>query len=88
MGGGTGTWTVDGNTWTNTNGQSTGPMSPQPGFAIFGGASGTVTVDNTNGAVTATGMQFMSDGYRVTGDILTLVGASGAARCRCHPTPI
>jgi len=77
MGGGSGTWTVDGNTWTNTNGQSTGPMSPQPGFAIFGGSSGTVTVNDANGAVTATGMQFMSDGYSLIGDVLILTGANG-----------
>lgn len=79
MGGGSGTWSVDSNTWADTNGQATGPMSPQPAFAIFGGAAGTVTVDNTNGAVSATGLQFMTDGYRLNGDALTLVGENGAA---------
>ncbi|ALM86037.1 autotransporter domain-containing protein [Bordetella sp. N] len=78
MGGGSGTWTVVSNTWADTNGTSTGPMSPQPAFAIFGGASGTVSVDNTNGDVSATGLQFMTDGYHLTGDALTLVGDNGA----------
>jgi outer membrane autotransporter protein len=79
MGGGSGIWSVDSNNWSDTMGQYIGPMSPQPAFAIFGGASGMVTVDNTDGDVTATGLQFMSDGYRVNGDPLTLVGQNGSA---------
>ena len=79
MGGGSGTWSLTSPNWTDTSGLVTGAMSPMPGFAIFGGASGTVTIDNTNGNVSATGMQFMSDGYRLTGDALTLVGVDGAA---------
>ncbi|HEX7816216.1 autotransporter-associated beta strand repeat-containing protein [Dyella sp.] len=79
MGGGSGTWSVDSSNWTNTNGETTGPMSPQPGFAIFGGASGTVNIDNTDGAVTATGLQFMTDGYRLDGDAITLIGQNGNA---------
>ncbi len=37
--------------------------------------AGTVTVDNNVGAVRAAGMQFASDGYVITGDAITLVGA-------------
>ncbi|MBD8880802.1 autotransporter-associated beta strand repeat-containing protein [Rhodanobacter sp. 7MK24] len=79
LGGGSGTWSLSSNTWSDTTGQYIGPMSPQPGFAIFGGASGTVTVDDTNGTVGATGMQFVSDGYHLTGGAIDLVGQGGAA---------
>lgn len=54
-------------------------MIPQPGFAIFGGAPGLVRVDNTGGAVSALGMQFASDGYRLDGGALILIGSSGNA---------
>ncbi len=72
-----GIWSVGALTWTNTNHtQGPAPMSPQPGFAIFQGVAGNVVVDNGNGDVTATGMQFAADGYIVTGDELELVGTT------------
>ncbi|ARP81994.1 hypothetical protein CAL12_15015 [Bordetella genomosp. 8] len=77
MGGGSGTWSVTSPVWTDANGSVTGAMTPQPGFAVFGGAAGVVTVDGTAGAVVASGMQFLSDGYRVDGAPVTLVGAAG-----------
>nr|WP_278521180.1 autotransporter-associated beta strand repeat-containing protein [Brucella anthropi] len=76
MGGGSGTWSVANANWTDSQGSFTGPMTPQPGFAIFGGASGTVTVDDNAGTVGALGMQFASDGYRLDGDILILQSQS------------
>jgi autotransporter-associated beta strand protein len=81
MGGGDGTWSTTAANWTDANGNTTAPMTPQPGFAIFGGTAGTVTVDGNSGAdpVSALGMQFASDGYTLTGDALTLVGDAGAA---------
>jgi autotransporter-associated beta strand protein len=79
MGGGSGTWSLYSNTWSDTTGQYVGPMAPEPGFAIFGGAAGTVTVDDSNGNVGVTGMQFVSDGYRLTGDTIDLVGQNGVA---------
>lgn len=79
MGGGSGTWSVSSTTWSDTNGQYIGAMAPQPNFAIFGGAAGTVTVDDTNGAVGVTGMQFVSDGYHLTGDAIDLVGQGSTA---------
>jgi len=80
MGGGSGIWSVTAANWTDANGDITAPMQPQPGFAVFGGAPGTVTVDNSAGAVTATGMQFATSGYVLTGDTLTLVAdANGQA---------
>jgi fibronectin-binding autotransporter adhesin len=73
MGGGSGTWSTNSPNWTDANGDVSSAMSPQPGFAIFGGAAGTVTVDNSAGAVTVTGMQFATDGYLLDGGALTLV---------------
>ncbi|SFW55754.1 autotransporter domain-containing protein [Luteibacter sp. UNCMF366Tsu5.1] len=77
MGGGSGTWSATSNTWTDAQASITAPMTPQPGFAVFGGAPGTVTADASAGALAVTGMQFLSDGYRVTGDSLNLVESGG-----------
>ncbi|WP_083745811.1 autotransporter domain-containing protein, partial [Variovorax sp. KK3] len=76
MGGGTGTWSTTSPVWTDAIGSVTGAMQPMPGFAIFGGTPGVVTVDNTAGAVNATGLQFAVDGYLVDGAPLTLVSSS------------
>ncbi|MDE2307863.1 MAG: autotransporter-associated beta strand repeat-containing protein [Xanthomonadaceae bacterium] len=78
MGGGSGTWSTTSPNWTDATGSVSAAMSPQPGFAIFGGAPGTVTVDNSAGTVSATGLQFASNGYTLAGGTLTLVG-NGAA---------
>ncbi|KAF1714686.1 hypothetical protein CSC74_15665 [Pseudoxanthomonas yeongjuensis] len=78
LGGGDGTWSTTSMTWTDATGSITAAMQPQPGFAIFGGVAGTVTIDDGSGAVSATGMQFASDGYALTGDALTLVADGGA----------
>ena len=49
-------------------------------FAIFSGTAGTVTIDTSLGAVTASGMQFASDGYTITGGALALTGAQSVIR--------
>jgi outer membrane autotransporter protein len=72
MGGGSGTWSATAPTWADEGGVASGPLQ-QPGFAIFGGAPGNVVVDNTDGPVIASGMQFASDGYGVSGGTLALV---------------
>lgn len=78
MGGGSGTWSTTAPNWTDaTASQTNGQMSPQPGFAIFGGAAGTVTVDGTPGQLQATGMQFLTDGYTLTGDSVQLLTTDG-----------
>jgi fibronectin-binding autotransporter adhesin len=79
LGGGSGTWSLLSNTWSDTTGQFVGPMAPQPGFAIFGGTAGMVAVDDTNGEVSASGMQFASDGYHLTGAAIDLVGQGSVA---------
>jgi autotransporter-associated beta strand protein len=79
MGGGSGTWSATSAMWTNSDGSvPNSAMQPQPGFAIFGGTPGTVTIDASAGAVSATGMQFFTNGYVLNGDALTLIAQSGA----------
>jgi fibronectin-binding autotransporter adhesin len=78
-GGGTGTWSNTAQVFSDAEGNITSSMNPAPGFAIFGGAAGTVTVDGTDTPVAATGMQFLTDGYTLKGDDLQLVAADGLA---------
>ena len=71
--GGSGTWDSSTN-WTNSSGSSNAGWTSQ--FAVFGGASGTVTVV---GQQSFTGMQFLTDGYTVapgTGGALAPVNAA------------
>lgn len=83
--GGTGTWqsSASGATninWTEQTGAINAPYQDDA-FAIFMANGGTVTVDESLGAVRAAGMQFASDGYHLTGDGITLVG-NGASVVR------
>ncbi|VWX61842.1 Outer membrane autotransporter barrel domain-containing protein [Burkholderiales bacterium 8X] len=73
MGGGSGVWSATAPAWTDVAGQVTHQMQPSAAFAVFGGDAGTVTIDAAGGAVQATGMQFMVDGYRLQGDPIALV---------------
>ncbi|MCH8686648.1 autotransporter outer membrane beta-barrel domain-containing protein [Sphingosinicellaceae bacterium A1X5R2] len=78
--GGDGIWQSGGNdNWTNDTGQLNAAYAPDA-FAIFSGAAGTVTVDNSLGDVTAAGMQFASDGYAINGGALTLTGPEAIVR--------
>ncbi|MBE1529555.1 fibronectin-binding autotransporter adhesin [Sphingopyxis sp. OAS728] len=81
LNGGDGVWRVAGgaNNWTDANGTINADYA-QDSFAVFAAAPGTVTIDNSGGAVLASGMQFASDGYIVTGDALTLTGAQALVR--------
>lgn len=79
-GGGSGTWSATSREWTDAMASVPNQfMMPQPGFAMFGGEPGVVTVDDSNGSVTATGMQFAVNGYALQGDTLTLVAGSGGS---------
>lgn len=77
--GGTGIWQSSASGGLNTNwAEQTGVINApyQDGaIAIFMATAGTVTVDDSLGAVTASGMQFASDGYVVEGDAIGLVGS-------------
>ena len=81
LGGGSGTWSIAQPNWTDSTGSVTSLHSPADAFSIFGGAAGTVTVDDAGGTqpVATKGMQFASDGYYLTGDSLTLAAASAGA---------
>ncbi|GAB2579812.1 hypothetical protein GCM10027066_22630 [Dyella jejuensis] len=79
MGGGSGTWSASSATWSDLEGRYVSAMAPQPGFAIFGGAPGKVTVDDSHGTVGVTGMQFVSDGYHLAGDAIALISGDGTA---------
>ncbi|WP_454918250.1 autotransporter-associated beta strand repeat-containing protein [Xanthobacter sediminis] len=70
--GGNGTWT-DGpaTNWTTTPANQSKAWNGT--FAVFAGTPGTVTIDGAG--VSATGLQFMVDGYLVTGGTLTLAAA-------------
>ncbi len=73
---GTGDWqaSAGNDDWTEATGAVNAPWA-DGAFAVFQGAAGTVTVDGSRGGVTASGMQFATDGYRVEGDAIALVGA-------------
>jgi fibronectin-binding autotransporter adhesin len=81
--GGNDTWQAFGSSpvfghdnWTTADGLVNAPFVAGT-FAIFSAAAGTVTVDNSLGQVTASGMQFATDGYAITGQSLALVPTAG-----------
>ncbi|WP_199087719.1 autotransporter domain-containing protein [Bosea sp. ASV33] len=78
--GGSGVWSATTPNWTNAAGMGNQPMSPQPGFAIFQGQPGIVTVDRGAGAVGVSGIQFASNGYTVLGDPITLASPQTVVR--------
>ncbi|WP_158257950.1 autotransporter outer membrane beta-barrel domain-containing protein [Sphingopyxis lindanitolerans] len=70
--GGTGTWTATGPNWTGADGAANGAYDPTT-LLIFAGTGGTVTVDNSAAPITiASGMQFATNGYTLTGGALEL----------------
>lgn len=72
--GGSGTWSATAPNWTDANGAINGPMQPVPAAAVFQGAAGTVTIDDSQGVPAISGMLFAVDGYRLTGGQLRLDG--------------
>lgn len=72
--GGSGIWSASEPSWTDSNGTVNGPMRPVPAFTVFQGSAGTVTIDDSGGAPAVTGLQFLTDGYRLTGGQLRLGG--------------
>jgi autotransporter-associated beta strand protein len=74
--GGNGVWQAAGSSsnWTDAGGAINAAYS-NGSFAVFQDAPGTVTVDASNGDVTAAGMQFSTYGYVVQGDAIHLVGS-------------
>lgn len=78
LGGGDGIWTATSSNWTDWTGQIPGALSP-PGYAVVGGVPGTMTLDDSAGALSVYSMQFAVDGYRLTGAPLTLSAGSVTA---------
>jgi fibronectin-binding autotransporter adhesin len=79
--GGDGTWqsSAGNDNWTESTGVVNAPYS-DGSFAIFAGKAGTVTVDNSLGQVTASGMQVMTDGYIIQGRAVSLIGPASTIR--------
>jgi fibronectin-binding autotransporter adhesin len=79
--GGTGTWQngTGNDNWADASGAINAPYS-DGAFAVFGGTAGTVTVDNGLGQVAASGMQFATGGYTITGGAIQLTGAQAVIR--------
>lgn len=78
--GGVGVWRLaDNERWTTDTGAYNAPYS-NGAFAVFTGTGGTVAIDNANGQVEASGMQFAVDGYVIDGQPLTLVGGTSIIR--------
>lgn len=78
--GGAGIWSATSGNWTDLDGTINGPAAPAPGYMVFQGTSGIVTVDTSLGAVSATGMQFDANGYRIEGGTVTLSGTQAIIR--------
>lgn len=72
--GGSGTWDAITHNWTTSDGAHNGAMQPVPIFAIFKGDAGEVKVDHLHGSISVAGMQFMTSGYVITGDLIKLAG--------------
>lgn len=74
--GGDGVWSPTEPSWTSADGTVNGPQRPVPAFVIFGGAPGTVTIDDSQGAPRVSAMQFLTDGYTLTGGRIQLDGGA------------
>jgi fibronectin-binding autotransporter adhesin len=78
--GGNGVWRANGDAnWTDETGDINAAFS-NGSFPIFAGAAGTVTVDDSNGQVQASGMQFATGGYLIEGENITLTGPQSTIR--------
>ncbi len=85
--GGNGTWRASGDdNWTGQDGALNAAFT-NGSFAVFTGAPGTVDVDNTNGRVQASGMQFATGGYAIQGQSVELVGPQAIIRVGDGTTP-
>ena len=72
--GGNGVWNATATNWTTADGSANGAYNPNPGTVTFAGTGGTVTVDDSLGAISVTGMNFTVDGYHIVGDAIGLSG--------------
>ncbi|MBO9590895.1 autotransporter domain-containing protein [Devosia sp.] len=68
--GGSGSWGIDYDSFTTSDGMSNGVQSPNPGFVVFAGRAGEVNVVEP---ASVTGMQFATHGYELYGDDIELI---------------
>ncbi|WP_160113694.1 autotransporter outer membrane beta-barrel domain-containing protein [Phyllobacterium salinisoli] len=79
--GGSGTWNVANNNWTNGSPGTVDGKWANDHFAIFKNLpSGTVTVDDSGGQIVVSGMQFAVKGFRIEGDAIRLGAAETIIR--------
>ncbi|MBJ7440121.1 MAG: autotransporter domain-containing protein [Sphingopyxis sp.] len=78
--GGSGSWTNGARNWADAAGNNNNRWDSR--FAVFQGAAGTVTIDD---AIAVTGMQFMTDGYRIAPGSGTLTIAPTNTNIRVDP---
>ncbi len=78
--GGDGTWSLGGGNFTNSAGTVSGPWAGNGSLAAFGGTGGRVMIA-AGEAITAAGLNFVSDGYGIVGadaaSRLVLAGPTG-----------
>ena len=74
--GGAGTWSLTAPNWTDGAGGINGPMNPVPAFAVFRGAPGIVTIDDSAGVPAISSMLMEVNGYRLNGGRLRLDGGT------------
>jgi len=74
--GGDGTLTATSPNLTVDNGVTNNSLPVEPANIIFTAAPGVVTVDDVNGPVQISGLEFRVSGYRITGDALALQGTT------------
>jgi outer membrane autotransporter protein len=82
--GGDGVWGSP-SSFTTADGLTNSYQSPRPGFVVFAGSAGTVEVESGqslvgDGAVTVTGMQFATSGYRIVGDKIEITAGDRTMR--------
>lgn len=70
LNGGTGEWNATSPNWTDATGAASRIFSGND--AVFAGTAGTVTANNTPGAVSVTSMNFVTGGYTITGNNIAL----------------
>ncbi|MGG4603013.1 autotransporter-associated beta strand repeat-containing protein, partial [Alcaligenaceae bacterium Me47] len=72
--GGDGIWDANNDNWTTLNGAINGAWNDSD-YAFFAGKPGIVGIDDSAGALTAQGLIFSVDGYRIKDGYLTLAGS-------------
>ena len=70
--GGTGVWSANSATFANAAGTANAPLTASPGFPIFAGTAGVVTVDLSAGPVQISGLQLATSNYLITGGAIGL----------------